>query len=97
MNFRNYELMYIVRPDLDGEDTTGLINGYQELLEDLGGEITGTDDWGMRRLAYEIDDHIEGYYVITRFMGDRVIIDEMERRMKLDGDVVRHMVVRDED
>lgn len=91
----NYELMYIVNPELGSEATSELAQLYRKLAEELGGDVHDVDDWGMRRLAYEIDDHGEGHYVIMSFSAtsDRVT-NELDRRMRMDERVMRSMVFR---
>ena len=97
MKSRNYETMYIVHPELDSEETHSLMEKYKDLVNDLGGEVTGLDDWGMRRLAYEIDDLREGYYVIMQYMADRSITDELERRIRLDDSIMRMITTREDE
>src|SRR5205807_9881406 len=61
---RDYELMYIVRPDLDDEGLRGAMAAVESLVEGQGGEVVKTTSWGKRRLAYEIQNLRDGHYVI---------------------------------
>jgi len=91
---RDYELMYIVRPDMGEESAVAKAEDYRQLLEELGAEVRDVDDWGSRRLAYEIDDYPEGHYTILEFWGDSDAVNEVDRRMRLDEDIIRFMMVR---
>lgn len=61
-----------------------------------GGEITRLETWGKRRLAYEIDDFTEGHYFLYRFRGVGGVLDELGRQMRIDEEIIRHMIVIDE-
>ncbi|MFO8060749.1 MAG: 30S ribosomal protein S6 [Bacillota bacterium] len=97
MRFRDYETMYIVTPDLGGESIRALAAKYLELINELGGDVTSVEDWGQRRFAYEIDDYTEGHYLIMQFSGNEEITQELDRRMKLDDNIIRMMTVRQGD
>ncbi len=94
---RKYELMYIAHPDLGSEEVQELIDRYREMTEELGGEVENVDDWGVRRLAYEIDELREGYYVVMEFRGDQEITEELQRRLRLNDNVIRLMIIRDDE
>ncbi|MBN1485238.1 MAG: 30S ribosomal protein S6 [Chloroflexia bacterium] len=94
---REYELMYIIRPDRDEEEIAALVERIGELIESLGGKVDGvvqSDPWGRRRLAYEIDDHEEGYYVLCHFSLDADHLEELERVLKLTEAILRYMLTR---
>lgn len=92
---RKYEIMYIVRPDIEEEAQTALIERFNNVLTDNGAEIEKVDEKGKRRLAYEIDNYREGYYIIINFTGGEEAVNEFDRLAKFNDDIVRHMVVRD--
>jgi len=69
---------------------------YTEVITSRGGQFTGVDDWGKRSLAYEIAFHREGFYHFYKFDGDGEIINELNRQMRIDENVIRHMIIRDE-
>jgi small subunit ribosomal protein S6 len=79
---REYELMYVVRPDLDEEGLRAAVESIQGLVEGQGGEVTTTTPWGKRRLAYEIAGLRDGNYVIVEFRGDGARIRELERALR---------------
>ena len=95
---RQYELIYVIAPDVDDAGVAELHARVEEIVTAGGGTIDKTDNWGRRRLAYEIDRHKEGTYVLELFTGSGAIIGELDRRLKVTDNVLRHLVVRvDED
>lgn len=91
-----YEIMYIIRPDIEEEAQTNLIERFNKILTDNGAEITKVDEMGKRRLAYEINEYRDGYYVVINFTGGEEAVNEFDRLAKFSDDIVRHMVIRDE-
>ncbi len=89
---REYELMYVVRPDLDEDGLRGAVEAVQTLVEGQGGEVTTTTPWGKRRLAYEIAGLRDGHYVIVEFRGDGSSVKELERALRISDHVIRHMI-----
>ncbi|BAC15435.1 30S ribosomal protein S6 [Oceanobacillus iheyensis] len=93
---RKYEIMYIIRPDIEEEAQTALIERFNTILTDNGAEIDKVDEKGKRRLAYEINDYRDGYYVIINFRGSEEAINEFDRLAKFNDDIIRHMAIKDE-
>ena len=95
---RKYELVYIVSPDATEDQVSDLHTQVDGIVQRLGGQIEKTDNWGRRRLAYEIGRHKEGTYVLEVINGSGDLMKEIDRRLKLFDLVIRHLVVRvDED
>lgn len=95
---RQYELIYVIAPDVDDAGVAELHARVEEIVTAGGGTIDKTDNWGRRRLAYEIDRHKEGTYVLELFTGSGAIVAELDRRLKVTDNVLRYLVVRvDED
>ena len=95
---RQYELIYVVAPDVDDAGVAALHARVESVVTEGGGQIDKTDNWGRRRLAYEIDRHREGTYVLELFTGSGEIVGELDRRLKVADNVLRHLIVRvDED
>ncbi|MGY0694145.1 30S ribosomal protein S6 [Virgibacillus sp. FSP13] len=92
-----YEIMYIIRPDIEEEAQTALIERFNKILTDNGAEIAKVDEKGKKRLAYEIQDFRDGYYVVINFSGDETAINEFDRQAKFTDDIIRHMAIREED
>jgi small subunit ribosomal protein S6 len=89
---REYELMYVVRPDLDEDGLRGAVEAVQVLVEGQGAEVTTTTPWGKRRLAYEIAGLRDGHYVIVEFRGDGSRVKDLERALRISDHVIRHMI-----
>ncbi|RYG73374.1 30S ribosomal protein S6 [Lentibacillus lipolyticus] len=94
---RKYEIMYIIRPDMEEEAQNSLIERFNNILTDNGAEIEKVDEMGKRRLAYEINDYRDGYYVVIKFSGDENAVNEFDRQAKFTGDIIRHMAIREDD
>ena len=91
---RDYEILYIVRPELDEEQLNLAIERVNSLIGNLGGASQKTDIWGKRRLAYEVGRLREGYYVLTDFEIEPERVPEMESTLKISDTVFRHLIVR---
>ena len=92
-----YELMYILRPDLDDERLQSAIDRITQQIVAAGGTVEKTDRWGRRRLAYPIAKRDEGYYVVTTFQGSGTIANEVTHLLNIAEDVMRSIVVRLDD
>jgi len=91
---RSYEMVFIVRPDLEGDDFEDVIADVQDLIKRNDGEVTKMEPWGLRRMAYPIKDHSEGRYVLSNFELEPRNVAALERALKLRETVIRHMVIR---
>lgn len=93
---RKYEVMYIIRPDLDVDVTKELVEKFHNIITDNGGEITKHNEMGKRRIAYEINDYKEGYYDLINFKSEPNVVEELERVFRITENVIRYLIVRDE-
>lgn len=94
---RAYEILYIVRPNIEEDALKALVERFDEVLTSNGATIIESKEWGKRRLAYEIEDFKEGFYRIVKLDAeDSTSVDEFERLAKINNDIIRHIVVRDE-
>ena len=91
---RDYEILYIVRPDVEETDLPDVTKRVETLIESLAGNIQRTNVWGKRRLAYEVDHLKEGHYVLTDFQIEPARVPEMEATLKISDTVFRHLIVR---
>ena len=91
---RKYELVYIASPDATDDQVTELHTQVEAIVQRLGGKIDKTENWGRRRLAYEIGRHKEGTYVLEVIDGTGELMKEIDRRLKVTDLVIRHLVVR---
>jgi len=90
----DYEVTYIIRPSLEEADVDARVSQLADSLKNSGGEVGEIEKMGKRRLAYEIDDVREGYYVVMKFKSDAAQAKELERQMRLNDDVMRALVIR---
>jgi small subunit ribosomal protein S6 len=91
---RKYELVYVVSPDATEEQVNEIHAQVESILGRMGGQIEKTDNWGRRKLAYEIGRHKEGTYVLETITGSGEALKEIDRRLKVYDVVIRHLVVR---
>ncbi len=95
---RNYELIYILRPGLEDDDKNAILEKVKNIIEDGAGVLDKVDVWGERKLAYEINKYTEGYYVLIVFKAGVAVPKEVDRNLKINDKVIRHMIVNtDED
>lgn len=89
---KKYEIMYILNASLDEETRKGVMNKLQTLIESLHGKVLETKEWGSRDLASPINEQTKGYYVILKANLDNAGLNEFNRVVKLDNNVLRHLV-----
>ena len=95
---RKYELVYVVSPVATDDQVSELHTQIEAVVQRMGGQIEKTENWGRRRLAYEIGHQKEGTYVLEVITGSGDLMKEIDRRLKVIDYVIRHLVVRvDED
>jgi small subunit ribosomal protein S6 len=91
---RQYELVYIVTPDATEQEVTELHAQIEQIVQRFGGTFDKTENWGRKKLAYEIGHHREGTYVVETITGSGELMKELDRRMRVIDQVIRHLVVR---
>ena len=89
-----YELAVVVNAQIDDEARTAVMDNCKALVEKFGGTITGVDDWGKKKLAYEIQKMNEGCYSFIRFDAEGSAITEIEQRMRIMDNVIRYLCVK---
>lgn len=94
---RNYELSVVLFPTLSEEDKVAALEKVKELIVRFGGEITNVDDWGKRKLAYEIEKQREGFYYFIQFNAETSAPAEIESRIRIMETVLRYLIVSLED
>lgn len=90
-----YEVMFIIDPVLEDEKKNAVVERVQEIIN-ADGEVSKVDTWGMRKLAYPIQKKNEGYYVVVEFNASPELPKELDRRMKISDDVMRHIIINKE-
>ena len=91
---RTYELVYIVTPDATEELIASIHEQVEQTTQRMGGSLSKTENWGRRKLAYEIKRQKEGVYVLEVIEGTGELMKELDRRLKVVDQVIRHLVVR---
>jgi small subunit ribosomal protein S6 len=91
---REYEVLYIVRADLDDDKVQDAVKRVNTLIERSGGAVERTNMWGKRKLAYEVKHQKEGSYVLQDFQIDPTRVPELEAALKITEEVLRHLIVR---
>ena len=89
---RDYELLFVLDPSLDEETKAGLIEKVKEVIN-ADGEAGEADVWGDRRLAYNIGKKNTGYYVVMPFKAGAELPKELDRRLRINESVMRHIIV----
>ena len=91
---RTYELVYIVTPEATEEQIASIHEQVEQTTKKMGGSLVKTDNWGRRKLAYEIKRQKEGVYVLEVIEGSGELMKELDRRLKVVDQVIRHLIVR---
>ncbi len=89
-----YELAVVVNAKIDDDARAGALDKCKALIERFGGQITNVDDWGKKKLAYEIQKMDEGFYYFIQFDAEASAPAEIEQRMRIMDNVVRYLCVR---
>lgn len=90
---RNYELLFILKPEMEEEKIQAALDKYTAIITDGQGEVANVDKWGKRRLAYEIQDFQDGFYILVTFKSEPAVVKELDRVLKIQDDVLRFMIV----
>ena len=91
---RNYELMFIVRPDMSEEDQDKLISNLENAVSSSGGRVLNLEKMGKRRLAYTVRKFNDGLYILLTFEGSGGLVHELERRLRVSEPVIKFLSVR---
>jgi small subunit ribosomal protein S6 len=94
---KNYELAVVYKPNLDEETLTAEKESVTALIERFGGKVEKVDDWGKRRLAYEIQKLNEGIYNFITFSAETSAPAEIESRMRIKENVLRYLIIAEEE
>ncbi len=92
--YREYETTYIVRPDISDVDADRVIERVRKAIREHDGKVVGIDDWGKRKLAYEIQRHQKGIYVHWQYVGNTACVAEVERNLRMLEPVLRFLTVK---
>lgn len=89
-----YEIMFIVKPNVEDDARNALVEQFKKVLEVNGGTIDNVDEWGLRDLAYEIQDFKKGYYVILNVTCPVENVKEFDRLSLINASMMRHLILR---
>ncbi len=92
-----YELAVVVSAKIEDEERTAVIDRCKALIERFGGTITEVDDWGKKRLAYEVQKMKEAFYYFIRFDAESTVPAEIESRVRIMDNVIRYLVVKQDE
>ena len=91
---RRYETIYIANPNLDDEALKEIVAKFSDLIKKQEGYIVKIDEWGKRKMAYEVKRFDKGHYVLFDFCGLPEMVTELERNLKLDDRILKHSTVK---
>lgn len=94
---RRYELIFIVQQELNEEEVKTITDRYLQIITTQKGTLIKTEDWGKRRLAYEINKQSKGTYILVDFYGPGSMIREIERNLKIDDNILKFLTVKTRD
>ena len=89
-----YETLFVVKPTLTEEEIAATITKVKDILAKEGAELVGTNDMGMRKLAYPVQKNDRGYYTVLFYKAEGTIINELERNLKISEDVIKFLSVK---
>ena len=89
---RNYDVMFVIDPALEDAKKDATVESVQSIIA-ADGEVGKVDVWGMRKLAYPIDKKEEGYYAVVEFQGNPTLPKELDSRLKISDNVIRHIII----
>lgn len=92
---KKYELLYILRPDLEEDGRKKVVESLSDLLTKNGAKVNKTEEWGLKQLAYEIKKFTKGYYVLVKFEAEKAALDEFDRMTKINQNVLRFLITVD--
>jgi small subunit ribosomal protein S6 len=90
---RDYELLLIISPEVVDEELESRVDKIGQLIIERGGEISATEPWGKRKLAYPIEHFTEGHYVLIRFSFDPALCREFEASLRISEEIIRHLLI----
>lgn len=93
---KKYEAVFVFAPNMEEELRNSVVERFKGIIES-NGSIDKIDEWGMRKLAFEINDYNEGYYTLLNFEAGSDVIDELNRIAKITDSVIRHMIIREDE
>ncbi len=94
---KKYEIMFIIRPNLEDEARKQVIDNFTNVLTEQKAEIVKVDNWGLKNLAYEINDFRRGHYVVLYVNASTEAINEFDRLARISEDIIRYIIIKEEE
>ena len=91
---KEYELLIVLKPHIDSEETGKIIDKFEENITQFGGKINSTDKIGRKKLSYEIQKFRDGFYIVQKIELPENKVAELKRQLKLNENVIRYMLVK---
>jgi small subunit ribosomal protein S6 len=92
-----YEHVFIARQDITASQVEGITADFSKIIEENEGKVAKTEYWGLKNLAYKIKKNRKGHYTLLNIEADHAAVAELERRISLNDDIIRHMTLRVEE
>jgi small subunit ribosomal protein S6 len=89
-----YETLFVVKPTLTEEEIAAQIAKVKDVLAKEGAELVGTNEMGMRKLAYQVEKHNRGYYTVLFYKAEGATIEELERNLRINEDIIKFLTVK---
>ena len=93
----NYEIMFIVKADIAEEDVANVVKSFESIITDMGGKILNSKDLGQKKLAYEIEKQVRGYYHLLNVECESKAVKEFDRKALIDERILRHLIIKEEE
>ena len=91
---REYETIFILRPDTSSEQISVILERVRKIIEAMAGKVLHIENWGKRRLAYEIKKELKGVYIYWKYLGKQGLVEEIERNLRMSDSVIRYFTVQ---
>ncbi len=92
-----YEIMFIVKADIAEEDVANVVKSFESIITDMGGKILNSKDLGQKKLAYEIEKQVRGYYHLLNVECESKAVKEFDRKALIDERILRHLIIKEEE
>ena len=92
-----YEIMFIVKADIAEEEVANVVKSFESIITDMGGKILNSKDLGQKKLAYEIEKQVRGYYHLLNVECESKAVKECDRKALIDERILRHLIIKEEE
>lgn len=92
-----YEIMFIVKADIAEEEVANVVKSFENIITDMGGKILNSKDLGQKKLAYEIEKQVRGYYHLLNVECESKAVKEFDRKALIDERILRHLIIKEEE